>query len=116
MPEDEPKWRRRKQARPAEIVDAALEVFAEKGFAAAKLDDISAQRPGSQRRRSTCISTLRKRSSAPLRNRRSRRSFEALESQSEATDAPFAELAPKLLLRAGCDDEGRPWCRRLPGW
>jgi len=35
------KWRRRKQARPAEIVDAALEVFAEKGFAAAKLDDIA---------------------------------------------------------------------------
>jgi AcrR family transcriptional regulator len=41
MPEDEPKWRRRKEARPAEIVDAALEVFAEKGFAAAKLDDIA---------------------------------------------------------------------------
>jgi len=41
MPEDEPKWRRRKEARPAEIVDAALEVFAEKGFASAKLDDIA---------------------------------------------------------------------------
>jgi AcrR family transcriptional regulator len=41
MPDDEPKWRRRKDARPSEIVDAALEVFAEKGFAAAKLDDIA---------------------------------------------------------------------------
>jgi hypothetical protein len=29
------------EARPGEIVDAALEVFAEKGFAAAKLDDIA---------------------------------------------------------------------------
>lgn len=38
-----PKWRRRSQARPGEIVQAALEVFAEKGFAAAKLDDIAAR-------------------------------------------------------------------------
>lgn len=39
----QPKWRRRKEARPAEIVAAALEVFAEKGFAAARLDDIAAR-------------------------------------------------------------------------
>jgi AcrR family transcriptional regulator len=38
-----PKWRRRKDARPAEIVRAAYQVFAEKGFAAAKLDDIAAE-------------------------------------------------------------------------
>lgn len=36
-----PKWRRRAQARPAEIVHAAYEVFSEKGFAAARLDDIA---------------------------------------------------------------------------
>ncbi|WP_297514611.1 TetR/AcrR family transcriptional regulator [uncultured Caulobacter sp.] len=38
-----PKWRRRSEARPGEIVQAALEVFAEKGFAAAKLDEIAAK-------------------------------------------------------------------------
>ena len=38
-----PRWRRRKTARPSEIVTAALEVFAEKGFAAAKLEDIAAR-------------------------------------------------------------------------
>lgn len=38
-----PKFRRRKADRPAEIVAAALQVFAEKGFAAAKLDDIAAR-------------------------------------------------------------------------
>ncbi|MBW8814151.1 MAG: TetR/AcrR family transcriptional regulator [Caulobacterales bacterium] len=38
-----PKFRRRKADRPAEIVEAALAVFAEKGFAAAKLDDIAAR-------------------------------------------------------------------------
>jgi AcrR family transcriptional regulator len=37
----ETKWTRRKQARPAEILDAALKVFAQKGFAAARMDDIA---------------------------------------------------------------------------
>ena len=36
-----PKFRRRKADRPAEIVEAALAVFAEKGFAAARLDEIA---------------------------------------------------------------------------
>jgi AcrR family transcriptional regulator len=36
-----PKFRRRKADRPDEIVSAALSVFAEKGFAAAKLEDIA---------------------------------------------------------------------------
>ena len=38
-----PKFQRRKDARPAEIVQAALQVFTEKGFAAARLDDIAAR-------------------------------------------------------------------------
>jgi AcrR family transcriptional regulator len=37
----EPKFRRRKADRPAEIVEAAMAVFAERGFAAAKLDEIA---------------------------------------------------------------------------
>ena len=37
----EPKFRRRKADRPGEIVEAAMAVFAERGFAAAKLDDIA---------------------------------------------------------------------------
>ena len=39
----ERRWRRRKDARPAEIVDAALAVFAERGFSAARLDDVAAR-------------------------------------------------------------------------
>ena len=35
--------RRRKDARPGEITSAALEVFAEKGFAATRLEDIAAR-------------------------------------------------------------------------
>lgn len=37
----EPRWRRRKDARPAEITEAALACFAERGFAATRLDDIA---------------------------------------------------------------------------
>jgi AcrR family transcriptional regulator len=36
-----PRWRRRKQARPEEIIEAALEVFADRGFAATKLEDVA---------------------------------------------------------------------------
>jgi AcrR family transcriptional regulator len=39
----EPRWRRRKGARPQEILAAALEVFAERGFAATRLEDIAAK-------------------------------------------------------------------------
>jgi AcrR family transcriptional regulator len=37
----EPKWQRRADERPREICAAALEVFAERGFTAAKLDEIA---------------------------------------------------------------------------
>jgi len=40
---DTPKWRRRKTARPAEIIAAALAVFTERGFSAARLDEIAAR-------------------------------------------------------------------------
>src|SRR2546428_4769857 len=36
-----PRWRRRKNARPDEILAAALEVFADRGFAATKLEDVA---------------------------------------------------------------------------
>ncbi len=36
-----PRWRRRKDARPEEIVAAALDVFVERGFAATKLADVA---------------------------------------------------------------------------
>lgn len=43
MPPGQPKFKRRKAERPDEIVAAAMEVFVEKGFAAARLDDIAAR-------------------------------------------------------------------------
>jgi AcrR family transcriptional regulator len=38
-----PRWRRRKEARPDEILAAALASFAERGFAATRLDDVAAR-------------------------------------------------------------------------
>jgi AcrR family transcriptional regulator len=40
--EPRPKFRRRAEARPDEILDAALALFTERGFAATKVDDIAA--------------------------------------------------------------------------
>src|SRR3989454_10544736 len=39
--QSKPRWKRRKDARPGEIVAAALEVFGERGFAATKLADVA---------------------------------------------------------------------------
>ena len=36
-----PRWSRRKQARPAELTSAALELFVERGFAATRLEDVA---------------------------------------------------------------------------
>lgn len=42
METPKPKWRRRKDARPSDIVAAALHVFGEKGFAGARIEEIAA--------------------------------------------------------------------------
>jgi AcrR family transcriptional regulator len=43
MAKSSPRWRRRKADRPGEILAAALQEFSEKGFAAARLDDVAAR-------------------------------------------------------------------------
>jgi AcrR family transcriptional regulator len=42
MPETK-RWERRSEARPAELTAAALAIFAERGFAATRLDDVAAR-------------------------------------------------------------------------
>lgn len=41
MAEAEPRFQRRKEDRPAEITEAALEAFAEKGYAATRVDEVA---------------------------------------------------------------------------
>ena len=43
LSESTPRRERRKDARPGELLDAALDVFAERGFAGARLEDIAAR-------------------------------------------------------------------------
>ena len=38
-----PRWERRKESRPAELLAAALELFVERGYAATRLDDIASR-------------------------------------------------------------------------
>ena len=38
-----PRWERRKEARPAELLAAALELFVEKGYAGTRLDDVASR-------------------------------------------------------------------------
>src|SRR5215471_18139603 len=99
MPDNEPKWRRRKDARPGEIVDAALEVFAEKGFAAAKLDDI-ARRAGISKATLYLYFETKEEIFRAVARAAVASFLETLESAAEASAAPFAELAPRLLSRA----------------
>ena len=99
MRDDEPKWRRRKEARPDEIIDAALEVFSEKGFAAAKLDDIARRAGISKATLYLYFDTKEEIFRAEARTAVASL-LKALETQAEGADAPFAELVPKLLARA----------------
>lgn len=41
MPAPTPKWRRRKDKRPGDIIAAALDTFAERGFAGARMEEIA---------------------------------------------------------------------------
>ena len=99
MPDDAPRWRRRKEARPGEIIDAALEVFAEKGFAAAKLDNV-ARRAGISKPTLYLYFETKEEIFRAVARAAVASLLEALESQPEGPDAPFAQLAPRLLSRA----------------
>lgn len=41
--DSKPRWERRKEARPQELLAAALDLFVERGYAATRLDDVAAQ-------------------------------------------------------------------------
>jgi AcrR family transcriptional regulator len=99
MPDDEPKWRRRKDARPGEIVEAALEVFAEKGFAAAKLDDI-ARRAGISKGSLYLYFETKEEIFRAVARAAVASHLAPVESSAEASDGPFPDLASKLLSRA----------------
>jgi AcrR family transcriptional regulator len=99
MADDAPKFRRRKTARPAEIVEAALDVFAEKGFAAARLDDIAHRAGVSKGALYLYFETKEDLFRAVVRTAVTP-NIDAIKAVAEAFDGPFAGLAPMILTRA----------------
>ena len=99
LPLGQPKWRRRKEARPAEIVAAALEVFAEKGFAAARLEDIAARAGVSKGALYLYFETKQDLFAAVVRDAISP-NLATVEAAAAAIDLPFAQVARLLLGRA----------------
>ena len=99
LPVGEPRWRRRKEARPGEIVAAALAVFAEKGFAAARLDDIAARAGVSKGALYLYFETKQDLFAAVVRDAVSP-NLAAVEALASGVDLPFAQVARMLLGRA----------------
>jgi AcrR family transcriptional regulator len=107
---DKPKWNRRKEDRPTEIVDAAMDLFAEKGFANTNLNDV-AKRAGVvkgtlYRYFDTKESVFRAVVQQALATH-----LQDLEKAAAAFDGSLAEFVPMLLKRAA----NRLGNARLPG-
>jgi len=98
MAVSDPRWRRRKTARPSEIVAAALEVFAEKGYAGAKLDDIAARAGISKGALYLYFETKEELFRAVVRDAVAP-NIEAARAMAEAFPGSFAQLVPLLLGR-----------------
>lgn len=94
-----PRWRRRKIARPAEILEAALAVFAERGFAAAKLSEIAARAGVSKAALYLYFETKEELFHAVARTLVAT-NLTAIGAALEASEAPLADVAPALLGRA----------------
>lgn len=86
-----PRWERRKEDRPAELLAAALDLFVEKGFAATRLDDVAARAGVSKgtlylyfKNKDDLFKAVIRESIVPL--------IEAFEQQLEGSDLPSDDL------------------------
>lgn len=97
--EGKPRRQRRKDARPGEIIDAAMDVFAEKGFAAAKLDEVASRAGVAKgtlyRYFETKDDLFRAVAQAAIAS-----NLEAIQSGAETFEGSLAEFLPVLLARA----------------
>lgn len=98
MSDVETKFQRRKDDRPGEIVAAAVEVFAEKGFALAKLDEIAARAGVSKGALYLYFDTKEDIFRAVVREAVAP-NIDAMRATAQAYDGSFAEIAPVILAR-----------------
>jgi AcrR family transcriptional regulator len=94
----EAKFQRRPDERPGEIVAAAMEEFAEKGFAAAKLDAIARRAGVSKGALYLYFDTKEDIFRAVVRDAVAP-NVTAMRAMAHAYEGPFAELAPMILAR-----------------
>jgi len=98
MSQSSPRWRRRKTDRPAEITAAALAVFAERGFAAARLEDIAA-RAGLSKAALYLYFETKTDLFRAVAQERARPNLDAIQAMVAETDMPFDAIVPAVLAR-----------------
>jgi AcrR family transcriptional regulator len=98
LSEIKPKWNRRKEARPAEIIEAAMDVFVEKGFAAARLDDV-AKRAGIVKGTLYRYFDTKEDVFRAVARHAIATNLDAIEQAASAFGGSLAELVPALLIR-----------------
>ncbi|HTV90067.1 MAG TPA: TetR/AcrR family transcriptional regulator [Stellaceae bacterium] len=91
------RWRRRKAARPAEILAAALDCFAERGFAATRLDDV-AHRAGVTKGTLYLYFSNKEELFKAVVNQAVLPNIERAEARIAARDAPAALLLEELMI------------------
>jgi len=94
----QPKFQRRAEDRPREICAAALEVFSEKGFAAAKLDEIARRAGVSKGTLYLYFKDKEQLFRAVVRDTVSP-NIDHLRDAIMATSLPFAQIVPMFLAR-----------------
>lgn len=99
MSDPEPRWRRRKEARPGEMIEAAMDIFAERGFALAKLDDIARRAGVAKGSLYLYFDTKEALFRAVVRDRLVP-AVGAVLAAAQTQDGPFIEVAPRLLAGA----------------
>ncbi|MGQ0590451.1 MAG: TetR/AcrR family transcriptional regulator [Sphingosinicella sp.] len=98
MAKPEPKWRRRKEERPGDIVAAALQVFSEKGFAGARIEEIAKRAGVSKGTLYLYFETKEEMFRAVVREVVVP-NVETVRAAFEAADLPFADLLRLFLPR-----------------
>jgi AcrR family transcriptional regulator len=94
----DPKWRRRKDARPSDIVAAALTVFGEKGFAGARIEEI-ARRAGVSKGTVYLYFETKSDIFRAVVHDAITPNIEEVKRTILALDLPFARIVPMLLPR-----------------
>lgn len=94
----QPRWQRRAEDRPREICAAALEVFSEKGFAAARLDEIAKRAGVSKGTLYLYFEDKEQLFRAVVRDTVAP-NIEAVRTMVEGVDLPFAQIIRMFLPR-----------------